>query len=151
MPRRFVFRMQALLEQRERDERDRQLRVAEVERERLAAEDRLRGVQREIASARDDLRRSLAGEVALGEVRLQAGATLHLELRARQCALELAGVLKRLELVRAELLRAARARKAVAILREKQFEEWKRDAARREHAELDEMMVMRHGRGSASA
>lgn len=151
MPAKFRFNLQTVLEQRERAERSNQLLVAEIERERIGVEQRLRLIQSQIAVSRDDLRRTLGGEVLVADVRMQAGATLNLEVRARQAALELAGVLRRLEAARAELLKAATGRKAVASLKDKRLAEWKLDLARRESNELDEMTVMRHGRGSASA
>nr|MCU0689024.1 flagellar FliJ family protein [Phycisphaerales bacterium] len=67
----------------------------------------------------------------------------------RRLAIEMAGVLKRVEIARAELLAATVARKAMETLRDKALAEWNREQAQREAAELDDLTLMRHGRGSA--
>lgn len=155
MTKRFVFNLQAVLERRAAIEEIEQRKVASLERERLAIEDRIRAYQRSISIAKDDLRAHLdsgvgpAGSrrpVLVHAVRMQAGASLHLTARAQQAVFELAGVLKRLELARAELLRAATARKAVELLRAKRFEEWRLESLRAEARDADEMSVMRHAR-----
>lgn len=156
MARGFVFRLQAVLDQRERLVDVKQRAVAELERERSVVEDRLRGYQRAISSAKEDLRRELGAErasasdsmrpVSLASVRMQAGASLKLVALAQQTAIELAGVHKRVDAARLELLAAMTQKKAVELLREKRLQEWKQEQRRRENAELDELVVMRHGR-----
>lgn len=155
MPRRFVFDLQPVLDQRERVEEEHQRRVGEVERERVAIEDRLKGLQQAIIAAKDDLRATLTPEARLGgqavahvvvhAVRQQSTASAHLLARAQQAVLELAGVHKRLEAARRELVAAAAARKAVELLKARRYQEWRRALSRFEHAELDELVVMRHG------
>lgn len=158
MARRFTFNLQAVLDQRERLEEARRRVVADLERERLAVEQRLRGYQRSITAAKQDLRRELGGErgvtrdtddaerLSLSAVRMQAGASLRLVSLAQQTVLELAGLHKRLDAARLELLEAATQKKAVELLRQKRLDEWKQEGRRRENAELDEMTVMRHAR-----
>ena len=51
---------------------------------------------------------------------------------------------------RALVLEAAKARKAVELLREKQFEEFTTEQKRREFASLDDLMVMRSRREGVS-
>lgn len=157
MARRFVFKLQPVLEQRERAEEEQQLRVAAIERERVAIESRVRECQTRIIESREELRRELGGpdsmrnaDVRVDEVRFQANASLHLVAKARQAVLELAGVYRRLETARAELGRVTAARKAVQMLKDKQHIEWKQTLARREALELDEMTVMRHAREDSS-
>lgn len=160
MPRGFRFNLQAVLEQRERVEEAKRRVVVELERERLAIEERIRGYQRAITSARQDMRRELGAErtdgeqsganVSLSYVRMQAGASLNLVAKAQQAVLELAGLGRRLDAARVELLEAATRRKAVELLREKRLQEWKRAQRAKEDAELDEMSVMRYGRADTS-
>ena len=139
--RKFVFKLEPVLEMRRRAEEERQRAVALLERERLGIEDRLRAVQRSIEGARAEQRGMLSagGAVAVHGVRLQAGAAMAAVGRAHQLALELAGVMKRLDAARAELLRAAAARKAVELLRERQQEQWRLEMGRREIADLDDI------------
>lgn len=150
---RFRFQFESLLEVRRRTEQERQRVVAELERERLTIEDELRTCQRSIVQSKGGLRDMLGGRSAgepkvldFAAVRLQTGAAFHLTHRAQQIALRLAGAHRRLEAARASLLEAAAARKAVELLKDKRFAEWKREIERREAAAVDELTTMRAGR-----
>lgn len=148
----FRFQFESLLEVRKRTEQERQLAVAELERERLAIEDELRECQRSIVQSKGGLREMLGGSsggaavVDFAAVRLQTGAAFHLTHRAQQIALRLAGAHRRVEAARASLLEATVARKAVELLKDKRHAEWKREIDRREHAAVDELTIMRAGR-----
>lgn len=147
---RFVFSLQPVLEQRLRVERERQRQVAELERDRLAIEREIAGYERAIIGERDDLRARLfqerSGErVNLAQVRQQAHASLGLIARAQRAVVRLAGVQKRLDAARLELIRAAADRRGVEVLRERRFEAWKREQERREALAMDELAVMRAG------
>jgi flagellar export protein FliJ len=147
MPR-FVFKLQPVLDQRQREERDQMLVVSELERERLALESRIRGCQQMMSDERRELTQTLGvGErVDLQAVKMQAGASLRHNFDAQRAVLELAGVFKRLEAERAELVRVSARRKAVEMLRDQQREAFERALDRRETHELDEMSVLRHDR-----
>jgi flagellar export protein FliJ len=149
---RFQFQLEAVLEQRRSVERTRQVAVAELERQRMDAEDRIRGLQRQIVVEKEDLRDALStprpgaravGGVDLRHVRLQAGASLHLIGKAQHAVVQLAGLLKRLDGARLELVRATTRRKAVEVLKERRYEQWRDEQRRRENAALDELSVMR--------
>jgi flagellar FliJ protein len=151
MPRRFVFRLQPVLEQRERIEERAQLRLAEIERQRLAIEQRLKAIQAELLDTRRLLRGGLHGgegqaPTGMNDVRLAANHSLHLAVQAQRTVMELAGVHKRLEAARLELLKATADRKAVQLLKDRALEEFRREQFKRELTELDEIVVMRHGR-----
>lgn len=151
MAKRFVFKLQPVLRQRESEELGRQLAVAALERERLDVERAIRAGQRRIEHTKRDLRSHLAGGaggVDMTGVRLQANASLHMAANAQRRAIELAGVYKRLASARAELVEATTRRKAMEVLRERRYERWLEDATRAEAAEADELAVMRaHRRG----
>lgn len=155
MPRRFSFRLQPVLEQRERAERDQQVMVAAIEARRVELESNLRQAEERLLSARQELRASLGqagpGPVSIDAVRLHMSGGLHQTLRARQLALELSGVLTRLQRERQTLAQIAAARKAVELLKRKRREEHDREIARREAADLDDLTVMRHARAGARA
>jgi flagellar export protein FliJ len=143
VPGKFRFRLQPVLEMRERAEQEKQLRVAALDRERIVIEESLRACQQSIDDARLDLRSRLAGArggglVIIPEVRAQAGASVHMEAKARQTAIELAGAYKRLERARQELAKAAAARRAVDLLKERRFEEWRQAGLRADAALVDE-------------
>lgn len=153
---RFVFEHEALLEQRRRAERERQVVVAQLERERMELEGVLRGAQRSLASCKTDLRDALHGRgggarVDIGAVRMQASASFGLTARAQGVAIRLAGSMRRLEAARRELMAASAARRAVELLRERRLEQWRREQARREAAELDEIATTRAARDAEAA
>lgn len=147
----FKFEYEALLEIRRREERDRQVVVATLERERLAVEDRLRQCQNAIRAGREEMRAALgAGPSArasldFGAVRAQAAASFQLTVRAQRIAIQLAGATSRVESARAALLEASRRRRAIELLRERRYEAWKREQDKKEQAAIDELVVMRAG------
>ena len=149
---RFVFSLQALLRQREVVERDHQLVVAGFERNRAAIESRIIATQSEVRSHKEDLRALLGGEGASGRkgravdtrtVRLQANAALSAQIRTQHLAIKLSGVYERLHKAQSLLREASAARRAVELLRDKHFERWKREQAKREANEMDELGTMR--------
>lgn len=152
----FHFSLEAALEQRKRVERERQLAVAKLEQARVQIEGRVKAVQQRLTAERDELRAllgpsmsggatSTATRVSVASVRMQATAGLHGLAELRTLAIELAGVLKRLEGARAQLMAAAVARKAVEKLREQRLAAWKHEQDRKESAELDDLTLMRSG------
>lgn len=141
----FRFRLQAVLDHREMVEQQKQKAVAELEGHRVRLEERIRECQRSIAAEKAG-QRSMLGSADILGARRQASAALRLMVAAQRTAIELAGVHKRLEAARAELLEAAKRRKAVELLRERRLDEWKQDMDRREAAALDELSVMRAAR-----
>lgn len=149
---RFVFRLQPVLDQRERTERDQMLVVAELERERLALESRIRTCQ----GMMSDERRTLATALGVGQrvdvqaVKMQAGASLKHNFDAQRAVLELAGVYKRLEAARGELAALSAKKKAVEMLRDQQRKDFQRALDQKETHELDEISVMRHRRDEGS-
>jgi len=147
MPR-FIFKLQSVLDQRVREERDQMLVVSELERERLALESRIRGCQQMMSDERDELTQTLGvgQRVDLQAVKMQAGASLRHNFDAQRAVLDLASVFKRLEAERAKLVQVSARRKAVEMLRDQQREAFMKALERRETHELDEMSVLRHGR-----
>ena len=79
-------------------------------------------------------------------LRGQANASLAGMRDAQRVVLELSGIHRRLQSVMAELRAASRDRRAVEILKERRFEDWRREQDRREQAELDEIAVIRGSR-----
>jgi flagellar biosynthesis chaperone FliJ len=160
MPR-FTFELEPVLRLRRRQEEQHQRAVADLERERAAIEDRIRAQQSTISESKRDLRRMLQGERAAGPAetaegepwaergvslrgaRLQANAALHMVVQAQRSVIELAGVHRRLDTARLALLKAMTQRKAVEVLKQKRFEQWKADMLRKEQAEVDDIVSAR--------
>ena len=141
MPR-FNFTLDPLLRARTQAEQARQIAVAELECRRMALEDRLREHQRGIAAGKAELGERLVGRLDVHELRLQGNAALALVRHAQRTVVELAGVHRRLEAARAELVEATRERRSIELLRERALERWRAEQERVETAALDELAVI---------
>lgn len=149
---RFVFDLEPVLRQRVIVERQRQKAVAQLETRRIELETYLRRMQSGIEQERADLRQRFgaggSGSVGIADLRVQANATLFMVGKAQTAAVELAGVLKRLEAARGALAEAMAARRGIEHLKETRYAAWLSEQKRRETAELDEL-GMRRARGTA--
>lgn len=143
---RFRFELEAVLQHRIRLEQEQQRVVAELETSRAALESAIRSCQDGLVRERAEMRAVLAANDIRG-ARFQAGAATRLVGSAQRAVLELAGVHKRLEGARAMLLEATKRRKAVELLKDRRFEEWRQLQAKREAEAIDEMAVMRAAHG----
>lgn len=144
----FMFELEQVLRQRERVEREHQVRVGAIERERLDLEGELRELQGELDAARDDLRARLGARASresagFSDVRAQARAVSALDRRGMALAERLAGVLARLRAARIELVRASSERRAIELLRDRRYERWLIEQRRREQRTLDDLAGVR--------
>lgn len=137
----FVFKLEPLLKARKHRERELQLAVAGIERQRLELERRLRNHQQCIVRGKQDLRQRLVGTLDLRSLRLQASSALHAARLAQQVAITLAGVHQRLGEARAQLQEAARQRRAIELLRDRRYARWKARQDRLESAALDDLVT----------
>jgi flagellar FliJ protein len=135
----FTFRYETLLRHRRTIEDRCQRELATRVRTRMILTDQLAGMQQDITRSKGDLGDALVGRVDLSRVgeftRFNAQATV----RGRQMVGRLAELEQQVESARQTLLQATRQRKALDVLRERDLAEWKREQARRETAELDEI------------
>jgi flagellar FliJ protein len=138
---RFRFKLEPLLRARKLAEQRKQRAVAECEAQRMALEDALRRQQQFIVSGKQDLRDQLVGALDVSSMRAHAGATIQLMRKAERMVLELAGVHRRLDAARAELIEATRSRRAVELLKERRLQEFNKSIERAEAAALDELAV----------
>jgi flagellar export protein FliJ len=156
----FRFELEAVLKARLAAERQKQLALARLEQERVQIEDYIRLCQQQIRAETQDLRDHLTSErrvheerwgealpenagVDMRAVKLQANAALQQVGEAQRAVLQLAGVHKRIDRARLDLLEATTARKAVEALKERRFEAWREAQKKSEAAMLDEISVMR--------
>ena len=137
----FLFRLEPLLKARRRQEEKEQRAVAELERERMALEETLRGYQRKITHGKESLRGSLGGALDMRGLRLEAGAALHLIRKAQQVVLQLAGLGQRQGVARARLIEATKRRRALELLKERRFDQWKTNLDKAETAQIDELVT----------
>ena len=141
MPR-FRFALEPLLTARRKAEEVHQRAVAGIERERLELENALRRQQNAITESKQSLQGSLVGALNTTSLRFHAANAVQLMRQAQRIVLEMAGVHRRLEAARVELIEAARRRRAVELLRERRFEQWSAEQEKAETVALDELAVI---------
>lgn len=139
---RFRFTLEPLLKARRMTEQGHQRIVAEIERQRMKLEDGLRRQQSNITLGRHELRDSLTGSIDVQSLRMHASCSMQQMRHAQRIVLELAGVHKRLEAARVELIEATKQRRAVELLRDRRFAEWQMAEKKRESAAIDELAVI---------
>jgi flagellar export protein FliJ len=137
----FVFRLEPLLKARRRAEEDAQREVAVLQRQRMVLEDTLRRHQQSISHGKEAQRGALGGVIDMRALRMEAGASLHLVRKAQQIVLQLAGLDKQQQAAREKLIEARKRRRALELLREQRFEQWKRKLDKAETAQLDELVT----------
>ncbi|MFM7133565.1 MAG: flagellar export protein FliJ [Planctomycetota bacterium] len=137
----FRFALQRVLDRRLDEEEAKRAALGRIEAERRRLEDALRDRQREISSGRDEWRAGLVGAVDPASLRHHAASGVGMMRRAQRTVLELAGLQKGLEKARVELVEAARARRALEILRERRLAAHLADESRRESADLEEIAL----------
>ncbi|MEO0511704.1 MAG: hypothetical protein AAF108_02255 [Planctomycetota bacterium] len=148
---RFVFQYEAVLRVRRHEERQKQRRLAELERERGGMEERLRAIRRDLLGDRVTVREVAAGgSVDVSALRSKAASAVRSRAEAERTAIALAGVLRRIGAARSELLNAATARRSLELLRERRAEEHKRAELKRELAEIDDLVSVRASGGRSS-
>src|SRR4051812_9981198 len=123
---RFEFRLEALLEHRRSIEKEHQRTVAAIQQQIQAIMRQIQNAQMRIAMEN----RTLTSEKLVGSLDMQYIAhekrfvgNLHLHIAVTMQ--KLAGVEQTLAAARAELLQAAKARKVMEKLREKQLARWR--------------------------
>lgn len=136
---RFRFKLDPLLRLRQRTEDERKRVVAGLQRERMGIEQQLRDMQAFITGGKHDQRDCLEGNVEIDALRAHAAMTMRHVRDAQRLAINLAGVHQRLEAARGELAEAARERRALEILKERRFDEWRRRLEKAEDASIDEV------------
>ena len=141
MPR-FRFALEPLLNARRKAEEAHQRIVAGIERERLELENTLRRQQLAISESKRSLQGSLVGTLNTTSLRFHAASAIQLMRQAQRIVLEMAGVHRRLDAARTELIEAARRRRAVELLRERRFEQWSAEQEKAETVAIDELATI---------
>ena len=137
MPR-FRFRFATLLKHRRQLELQAKRDLAVHLRTKMILEGQLRNMQQSISAAKQDMAEGLVGKVDVDALRRIGTHGSHVQLRGQQIVLKLAQVERDVHQSRSKLLDTTRQRKALELLRQRQFEEWKQEQARRETNELDD-------------
>jgi flagellar FliJ protein len=146
---RFKFRLEALLTHRQQVEKEKQRRVAQIQGEIQAVVRHIQETQTRIAAENRTLgTRELTGRLDMQYIAHEKRFVGALAVRISLAMQKLAGLERTLAAARAELLVAARARKVIDKLREKQWRRWRMEQERKEAAVIDEIgtqLAVRNG------
>jgi flagellar protein FliJ len=144
----FVFRLTRLLRHRRRVEDQRALAVRRAIEQHEAARAREVSLERAATHAHDALNAECAAGLTGASLRLHADGVRDLRGRASTAAIAAAAEATRVEERRAELIEAARQRRALERLEEIQRAAWQAELNRNDQRVTDDIATSRHGRSS---
>jgi flagellar protein FliJ len=136
---RFDFNLQGVLKQREHVEQLAQREVAQAQQMMSQLQDRLRRLDEGVRAVADDMRSNyLHGVLDVTIMASHRRYVVAMERSAMELARLIADAQAKVEQAQRQLLNAARERKTIEKLKDKQFERWITDQYKREAADLDE-------------
>ena len=147
----FRFKYEAVLKQRQAAEDQAQRELAKHLRHRNIIHDQLARMQQTVRDSKQELSEGLVGSVDVDRIRDFARYSGQVTIQAREVLSELAQIERRVATARRELTEAMRQRKAMEMLRDKQYRQWLAEQRRKETVELDELAVQRYARGLSEA
>ena len=148
---RFVFSLEQLLQQRRRQEQQAQRALADCQSAAAGQQAALERLGADLASARDSLRGELTGAVNVAYLSIHQQYTLDAATRTAELNQRLAAAQRRVREAEAALIHAAKQRRVVEVLREKQLADWRARQSRRDQAEADEVAMQMGLPGPAAA
>jgi len=135
----FTFKLEPLLAHRQRIEDERQRAMAQLLREKLILETQMRNHQQTISTDKRSMGDALVGHVDVDRIRRHAAHSGQVAVRLQQIAYRMYQLNQKVDESRRLLVEAMKQRKAVELLRDKQYKRWKAEQDRREARELDEI------------
>jgi flagellar FliJ protein len=139
---RFIFKLEAVLRQRKHVEREKQRDLAV--RKKFLAEclEELRVLQQRVSGATDELRRNhLVGELDMSFLTAHRRYMVASQRQAIAIAQKIATAQKAVDDAQVQLAEAAKQRKILEKLREKQLARWQEENHRKEMIAQDEINV----------
>ena len=137
---RFVFPLESVLKHRTRveQERMRELAVAQGEMTRLQQE--LKALNDAMQAGAQDMKANhLTGPIDVAYLAAHRRYAVAMQRKGQTIVLDMARQQKKVEDAQRLLAEAAKERKVIEKLREKQLERWKAETARKEQADADEV------------
>jgi flagellar FliJ protein len=136
----FVFKLQAVLRQRKHVEQDKQRQLAQRQSKLLELQNLLLQMQQTVQNSNEDLRQNrLVGRLDMGFIAAHRRFLTGIQRQAVAMAQKIALAQRAVDDARAELAEAAKQRKIMEKLRERQLDRWRAEQSRRELADLDEV------------
>jgi flagellar FliJ protein len=138
----FIFQLQGVLRHRELLEQERQRELAVVAAEHAAIMGELRALDEVVGKAVADLRQNhLVGTIDLSFLAAHRRFVLATQRKGMVAMARLQEVQKRLDIARGNLAEAAKQKKIIEKLREKQHAIWTEALAKKEMSALDEVAM----------
>lgn len=136
----FEFKLEGVLAHRKNIERQRQRDLALLQAQMQQLQTELAGLDQSVKDATADLRNNrLIGHVDLAFLAAHRRFALAMQRKAMGLAQKMALLQRQIDQARAALAEAAKQRKAIEKLREKQFSRFVNELNRREAEALDEI------------
>jgi len=140
----FKFKLDPVLLQRRVEEVRCQRDLARLLRERMILRDQLRWMQQTITQSKGQLSHGLAGPVDVEGVLQFARYSGQVTQRAHGFVVKLSGLENQIDTARQRLVKAVHARKALELLRDRQYRQWRQHMGRREDAGQEEMALQQY-------
>ena len=138
----FTFKLDAVLRHRKRVEEERQRDLAQVTARLVTLEAELRAMDSTVQQTLADLReKHLVGRLDMHFIAAHRRFMLATQRKAAGLIERVAAVQREVDAARGALAEAAKQRKVIDKLRERQLERWKFDQDRKELAQQDEINV----------
>src|SRR5262245_54016690 len=136
----FEFKLEGVLRQRKHVEQQKQRELALKQRQLVEMQAELQQLQAKVQQANDDVRQNrLVGRLDMQFLAAHRRFLAGIQRQGVAIAQKMALAQRAVDDARAALAEAARQRKVIEKLREKQLQRWRADIERRELAELDEI------------
>jgi flagellar FliJ protein len=137
---RFVFKLEGVLRHRLEIERGKQRALAVVRAQMTELETQLRDLDRRAQESTQDIRNNrLTGVLDMQFLGAHRRFMIAMQRQAMEIVQRMAGVKRKVDDAQRELLEAAKQRKVIEKLKERQQERWRADMNRSEAHQLDEI------------
>jgi flagellar FliJ protein len=136
----FEFQLEAVLTHRENREKEKQRALAVVQGELTKMHNELMAMDAAVKQANEEMRQNhLVGRLDLGFMGAHRRFLIATQQNAGVLIEAMTGVQRKVDLARRELAAAAKERKVIEKLRERQHGRWMEEMNRKETAEMDEI------------
>lgn len=136
----FIFKLHGVLRHREMLEQEKQRAFALAQAEKAGAQAALKNLDEAVQRALADLRANhLTGSLNLSFLAAHRRFMMAMQRQGLELMAKLQEAQKKVDAVQAELAEAAKQRKVMEKLRERQQSRWAQEIGRKEAAQMDEM------------
>jgi len=136
----FVFKLDTLLKVKRTKEDDIKRRLAEKNREAELVRSEIEAAQAELKNFQTNVKTNRkGGEESVADLRQSVSHRNELKIKLLKAGQKLDNVMIEAYGINQELIKAAQERRAVEIIREKRYEEWKKENAAAEQKFIDDL------------